>query len=64
MIPTPFDEALAVNMDALRALVEFASERFSSIAILGFGAECLQLSDDERRAVTGAVCAQAVERGS
>jgi dihydrodipicolinate synthase/N-acetylneuraminate lyase len=58
MIPTPFTEALAVDMDGLRALVDFATERFSSIAILGFGAECLQLSDEERRAVTAAVCAR------
>lgn len=58
MIPTPFTEALAVDMDGLRSLVEFASERFSAIAILGFGAECQQLSDEERRVVAAVVCSQ------
>ena len=50
--PTPFDDALAVDTDSIRSLVDFLLETgVTGLAILGFLGELHKLSSAERRQV-------------
>lgn len=50
--PTPFDDALRVDADSIRTLVDFLLETgVTGLAILGFLGELHKLSNDERRLV-------------
>ncbi|MGE8706029.1 MAG: dihydrodipicolinate synthase family protein [Achromobacter sp.] len=50
--PTPFDDALRVDTDSIRTLVDFLLETgVTGLAILGFLGELHKLSNDERRRV-------------
>ncbi|MFJ3465013.1 dihydrodipicolinate synthase family protein [Achromobacter spanius] len=50
--PTPFDDALRVDTDSIRTLVDFLLETgVTGLAILGFLGELHKLSNDERRLV-------------
>ncbi len=50
--PTPFDDALQVDTDSIRTLVDFLLETgVTGLAILGFLGELHKLSNDERRRV-------------
>ena len=50
--PTPFDDALRVDADSIRTMVDFLLETgVTGLAILGFLGELHKLSNDERRRV-------------
>lgn len=50
--PTPFDDALRVDADSIRTMVDFLLETgVTGLAILGFLGELHKLSNDERRLV-------------
>ena len=53
MLPTPFRDNLSLDERCLEQLVERVSGEYPTIALLGFGAECLQLDNTERRRVLG-----------
>ncbi|HWB54666.1 MAG TPA: dihydrodipicolinate synthase family protein [Tepidisphaeraceae bacterium] len=54
VIPTPFDSAEELDIDSLKAAVEFAgSRRLAGMCLPAYGSEFYKLSDDERKRVVG-----------
>jgi dihydrodipicolinate synthase/N-acetylneuraminate lyase len=62
MLPTPFNDDGSVDFGGCESIAEFA-EQFSAVALLGFGAECLTLTVDERFAVLDFFASARRERG-